>query len=56
MKVKAVELKQRLQAQAEKKMARLSEKEQLELLRRKFGHLTQAARSRKRPRVVSHAR
>ena len=35
----AVEMKSRLQRGAELKLAPLSEKEQLELLHRKFGHL-----------------
>ncbi len=38
----AVELKRTLQKKAEQKFAGLSEKEQLEFLRRKFGHLTKA--------------
>ena len=42
--LQAVEFKRILQAKAEKKLAKLSEKEQLELLRRKFGHLTKAKR------------
>jgi len=35
----AVEMKRRLQKEAEKKLSHLSEKEQLDLLRNKFGHL-----------------
>ena len=35
----AVEMKRQLQREAELKLAPLSEKEQLELLHRKFGHL-----------------
>ncbi|MDP3298350.1 MAG: hypothetical protein Q8N09_12325 [Thermodesulfovibrionia bacterium] len=35
----AVEMKRRLQKEAEQKLSTLSEKEQLELLAKKFGHL-----------------
>jgi|GEM_PF-2749766 len=35
----AVEMKRKLQIEAEKKLSPLSEKEQLELLAKKFGHL-----------------
>ena len=35
----AVEMKRKLQIEAEKKLSSLSEKEQLELLAKKFGHL-----------------
>jgi len=35
----AVEMKHQLQKEAELKLSHLSEKEQLELLHRKFGHL-----------------
>ena len=35
----AVEMKRQLQKEAELKVSHLSEKEQLELLHRKFGHL-----------------
>ncbi len=35
----AVEMKRRLQKEAEQKLSALSEKEQLELLAKKFGHL-----------------
>lgn len=45
----AVELKRILQKNAERKFALLSEPEQLELLRRKFGHLIRPARQAKRP-------
>jgi len=38
--IDAVALKRDLQRQAEQKLVRLAEKEQLELLRRRFGHLT----------------
>ncbi len=38
-KLDAVEMKRRLQKEAEKKLSTLSEKEQLELLSKKFGHL-----------------
>ncbi len=42
MKVKkfdAVEMKRRLQKEAEERLSHFSEKEQLNLLRKKFGHL-----------------
>ena len=45
MKVKrfdAVEMKRKLQKEAEKKISALSENEQLELLNTKFGHLRKA--------------
>jgi hypothetical protein len=45
--INALDLKQQLQEQAQKKLSALSEKEQLELLRRKFGHLTQQKKSPK---------
>jgi hypothetical protein len=45
--IDAVALKRTLQKQAEQKLARLAEQEQLELLRRRFGHLTRRTRSRK---------
>lgn len=35
----AVEMKRRLQKEAEQRLSRLSEKEQLMLLHKKFGHL-----------------
>lgn len=35
----AVEMKHRLQKEVEQKLSKLSEKEQLELLSQKFGHL-----------------
>ncbi len=35
----AVEIKRRLQKEAEKKLSHLSEKEKLDLLRNKYGHL-----------------
>jgi len=35
----AVEMKRRLQKEAEQKLSQLSKKEQLELLSKKFGHL-----------------
>ena len=38
-KFNAVEMKRQLQKEAELKLSHLSEKEQLELLHRKFGHL-----------------
>ena len=38
-KISAVEMKRQLQEKAEEKLSYLSEKEQLDLLRRKFGHL-----------------
>jgi hypothetical protein len=36
----AVEMKRHLQKETEKKISKLSEREQLELLKKKFGHLT----------------
>lgn len=39
MKIDAVEIKRQLQRAAELKLSPLSEKEQLELLQRMFGHL-----------------
>lgn len=48
--LKAVEFKQRLQTQAQTKLARLSDQEQLRLLRLKFGHLTGTAQTIKRRR------
>ena len=38
-KLDAVKMKRQLQKKVEKRLAGLSEKEQLELLRKKFGHL-----------------
>jgi hypothetical protein len=38
-KIDAVKLKRQLQRKAENRLTGLSEKEQLELLRKKFGHL-----------------
>ncbi|MFA4910678.1 MAG: hypothetical protein WC649_06535 [Desulfobacteria bacterium] len=38
-KIDAVEMKYKLQEKAEQKLSNLSEKEQLELLAKKFGHL-----------------
>lgn len=35
----AVEMKRQLQKKAEQKLSRLTEKEQLELLKKRFGHL-----------------
>lgn len=35
----AIKMKRELQKEAEQKLSHLSEKEQLELLRKKFGHL-----------------
>ncbi|MEW6408952.1 MAG: hypothetical protein AB1488_02415 [Nitrospirota bacterium] len=35
----AVKMKRRLQKEAEQKLSKLSEREQLELLAKKFGHL-----------------
>ena len=40
----AVELKRQLQKEAEKKLSRLSEREQFELLNKKFGHLRKPTR------------
>ncbi|MBI5653627.1 MAG: hypothetical protein HZC40_24740 [Chloroflexi bacterium] len=42
--IDAVALKRALQRKAEQKLARLSEPEQLELLRRKYGHLRRTAK------------
>ncbi|HEX7594253.1 MAG TPA: hypothetical protein VF429_08795 [Anaerolineae bacterium] len=44
-KIDAVALKRALQKKTERKLARLSEQEQLELLQRKFGHLSVSSRS-----------
>ncbi len=49
--IDAVALKRALQKKAEQKLTRLSEQEQLELLRRKYGHLTRRAPGRK-PRAA----
>jgi hypothetical protein len=46
-----VELKRKLQEQATKKLQGLSEKQQLELLRQKFGHLTGARTTRTKTRI-----
>jgi hypothetical protein len=46
-KFNAVEMKRRLQKEAEEKLSKLSEKEQLELLSQKFGHL-------RKPKKVAH--
>jgi hypothetical protein len=43
--INAVALKRELQKKAEQKLMRLSEKEQIKLLRRKYGHVS---RSKKR--------
>lgn len=43
----AVEMKRLLQKEAERKLSELSEKEQLELLAKKFGHL-------RKPKKVAH--
>jgi len=43
----AVEMKRKLQREAEQKLIVLSEKEQLELLAKRFGHL-------RKPRKVAH--
>ncbi len=40
----AVEMKRRLQKESEQKLSKLSEKEQLELLAKKFGHLKTSKR------------
>lgn len=47
--IDAVEMKRQLQGEAEKKLSGLSENEQLELLKKKFGHL----RKRKRKAHVA---
>jgi hypothetical protein len=44
---RAVEFKRRLQKEAERRLARLSEKDQLRLLHEKYGHLTM---KKKKPR------
>ncbi len=46
-KINAVVMKRKLQKAAEKKLSALSEKEQLELLSQKFGHL-------RKPTKVTH--
>ena len=46
-KFNAVEMKRRLQKEAEQKLSKLSDKEQLALLSQKFGHL-------KKPKKVAH--
>ena len=46
-KFNAVEMKRRLQKEAEQKLSKLSDKEQLDLLSQKFGHL-------KKPKKVAH--
>jgi len=43
----AVKMKHRLQKEAEQKLSTLSEKEQLELFAKKFGHL-------RKPKKVAH--
>ncbi|MBI5302479.1 MAG: hypothetical protein HY868_10100 [Chloroflexi bacterium] len=48
--VDAVALKRALQKKAEQKLARLSEQEQLELLRRKYGHLRRTPKRSPRAR------
>jgi hypothetical protein len=44
-KIGAVELKRKLQEEAERKLSGLSEKEQLELLAKKFGHLRRSKKT-----------
>ena len=46
--INAVALKRELQKKAEQKLMRLSEKEQIELLRRKYGHVRRTARRKPR--------
>ena len=48
--IDAVALKRALQKKAERKLMRLSEAEQLELLRRKYGHLHRASNRTPRAR------
>jgi len=48
--IDAVALKRTLQKQAKQKLAQLAEEEQLELLRRKYGHLTRRV-SKHKPRT-----
>ena len=43
-KINAVEMKRRLQKEAEERLSHFSEKEQLNLLRKKFGHLMKRKR------------
>jgi len=43
-KINAVEMKRRLQKETEERLSHLSEKEQLSLLRKKFGHLMKRKR------------
>lgn len=45
----AVEMKRRLQREAEQKLSHLSEREQLELMHKKFGHL---AKRKKKMRIA----
>jgi hypothetical protein len=47
-KFNAVKMKRSLQKEAEEKLSTLSEKEQLELLAKKFGHL-------RKPKRVAHS-
>ena len=46
--INAVTLKRELQKKAEQKVMRLSEKEQINLLRRKYGHLHRAKKRKLR--------
>lgn len=46
--INAVALKRELQKKAEQKLMRLSEKEQIELLRRKYGHIRRATKRKPR--------
>lgn len=46
--INAVALKRELQKKAEQKLMMLSEKEQIELLRRKYGHIRRAPKRKPR--------
>lgn len=48
--INAVDLKRELQRKAEQKLSKLSEKQQIELLRRKFGQTRRT--SKRKPRRV----
>ena len=46
--INAVALKRELQKKAEQKLTRLSEKEQIKLLRRKYGHVRRSTKRKLR--------
>ncbi|MEP6896708.1 MAG: hypothetical protein ABI986_13975 [Chloroflexota bacterium] len=46
--INAVALKRELQKKAEQKLMRLSEKEQIKLLRRKYGHVRRSTKRKPR--------